>query len=185
MVLFLLIAAAVALFLSAGFRLRDYERWEQTPLDTAYGVDSMVRDRMEKYAPTHTRYLVLGVLLCILCPVPLLLTATLDRGDWPMVVATVALLMMVALGVQRLVLTGIRWESFTILLEIGEHTREKKAENRKNGAVAAIYWGAAVAIYLGWSFFTGSWERTWILWPVAGVSYGVLLSVLRVLRKSQ
>ena len=109
--------------------------------------------------------------------------SALNPADWNMVLAVVALFGMAALDTYQLVQTGIRWETYGIVLETGEHTRERKAENRKNGAVAAIYWGVALVLYLALSFLTGAWDRTWILWPIAGISYGILVSILRVVRK--
>ena len=35
--------------------------------------------------------------------------------------------------------------------------------------VAGIYWTLVTAGYLAWSFWSGEWNRTWIIWPVAGV----------------
>ena len=183
MALIALVALAVSLFLHTGAGLRNYEDWETLPLDTAYGVDGMARDRREKEATLHTRRLILGVGLCVICPTPLFLMMALNPADWPMLLAAAALLVLVALGVRQLVLTGVRWESYDILLETGGHTRDRKRENRKNRTVAAIYWGLATAIYLGWSFLTNDWARTWILWPVAGVSYGVVETLLRAVRK--
>lgn len=70
-----------------------------------------------------------------------------------------------------------------MLLETEEYSRERKKENKRNENVVSIYWGIATAIYLAWSFATGRWDFSWILWPVAGVLYGVVVVVLRMLRK--
>ena len=35
----------------------------------------------------------------------------------------------------------------------------------------------------GWSFFTFSWDRTWIIWPVAGVAYGAVLAIAKALKR--
>ena len=42
------------------------------------------------------------------------------------------------------------------------------------------YWLLAVALYLGWSFASGRWELTWLVWPVAGVLYAALSSILQL-----
>ena len=184
-VLFLLVAAGVAMFIYTGMRLRKYEDWEKMPLDTAYGVDGMIRDRMEKYAPTHTRQLVMGVVLCVLCVVPLFLMQALHPTEWNILTAVAALLAFVAVGVERLVQTGIRWSTFDIVLETGSYTREMKLENRRNGLVAGIYWSAVTAGYLLWSFLSGAWNRTWIVWPIAGICYGILTAILQAVRRSR
>ena len=70
------------------------------------------------------------------------------------------------------------------MLQEGDYTVECKRENRKNEHIASIYWGSAVAVFLAVSFLTNAWDRTWIVWPIAGVSYGVVTAVAQVLRKS-
>ena len=42
--------------------------------------------------------------------------------------------------------------------------------------VAAVYWPVAAAIYLAWSFLSGDWGITWVVWPIAGVLYAGLWS---------
>ena len=64
-----------------------------------------------------------------------------------------------------------------MLLEQGDYTRSAKRSNRK---YAGIYWGLVTAAYLAVSFITNRWDRTWIVWPVAGVLYGVLAEVVKL-----
>ena len=75
------------------------------------------------------------------------------------------------------------WGGYQILLQEGKYPVEQKQDNQKNAPIAEIYWGLTLAIYLAISFLTNAWEKTWIVWPVAGVAYGVVMAVARVLRK--
>src|SRR5699024_3241012 len=50
-------------------------------------------------------------------------------------------------------------------------------------AIAAVYWPVMAAIYLAWSFLTGDWEISWVIWPVAGVLYAGLSSLNVALRR--
>lgn len=185
--LFLLIATAVGIFVHTGLSLRDYEFLEKEPIETVYGVEGMVRERQNRYSAQHTQLLIGGIVLCVLCPVPLFGTLMLlgEENEWAMTLATVGLLVMVGIGVLCIVRTCMNWGTFQMLLEEGEYTRWQKLENRRNSAISGIYWGVVTALYLGYSFVTDDWERSWIIWPVAGVSYGVLVSILRVIRKNQ
>lgn len=185
LILFLMIGSAVGLFIHSALKLQAYEFWEHEPIETAYGVDGMVHERKNSYTSRHNQLLICGIILCVLCPTPLFAALALLGDDWSMTLATVALLVMVGIGVLCIVRTSIVWGSFQLLLEEGDYTREQKQENRRNSAISSIYWGVITAIYLGYSFLTGNWHSSWIIWPVAGVSYGVLVSVLRVLRKNQ
>ena len=64
---------------------------------------------------------------------------------------------------------------YDALLEEGDFSRQAKKRDRDIGGP---YWSIAVALYLLLSFLTGRWDMTWIVWPVAGVLYGVIGSFL-------
>ena len=51
--------------------------------------------------------------------------------------------------------------------------------------VATIYWLLAVAIYLGWSFLTNAWHITWVVWPIAGIMYGVVIAIVNLVTKAE
>lgn len=187
LVLFLMVAFAVGIFIHSGLELQPYEFLEKEPIETAYGVDGMVRERRKNYSSRYHQLLIGGVLLCVLCPTPLFAAMVWfgEDNDWTMAWAVVVLLTMVAVGVYSIVRTYMVWDSFQMLLEEADYTREKKLESRRNSAIAGIYWGVVTALYLGYSFLSGDWGRSWVIWPVAGVCYGVLECVLRMLRNNR
>lgn len=47
--------------------------------------------------------------------------------------------------------------------------------------VASVYWMVITAGFLAYSFITGDWGRSWIIWPVAGVLFGAIMSVMALL----
>ncbi len=181
--LLLIISAAVALFILQDRKLERYAYLEKEPLDLAYGVQGMVEKEQQKYEPIHSRRTVLGVVLCILCVVPLVTLAVYDDGGMLPIVGVDVLLALVAAGVYQLVLTDGIYESFQKLLEEGDYTRKKKQDSRRNEPLAQIYWCVVLAVYLGWSFVTMDWERTWIIWPVAAVLYGAVLGISAIVHK--
>ena len=185
-VLFLCVGAALPLFITSVMRLSKFDALEKQALDTAYGVDGMVRERREQYAPTHTRLLVLGIVLCVLSVLPLfiLLMFGFEDNEFVMGSGAAALLAIVAAGVYMIVRTCVRQAGYNILLQDGDYTPARKAENRRNEPISAIYWALALTIYLAWSFITMQWQTTWIVWPIAGVLYGVVEAVLRLTRKN-
>ena len=92
-------------------------------------------------------------------------------------------LILVAIGVYLLVSTEIVYGGFQRLLEEGDFTRHQKIENKRNDVIDKVYWCTVTAIYLAWSFITMEWEKTWTIWPVAGVFYGAVLGVGSVIKK--
>ena len=181
--LILLVAAGVACILLQAFRLKPYKNWDCQPIETAYGVDGMVKKEQELYRRQHTRLVVLGILLCIFSVLPFFFAMILGREFLSEGICAALLLCLVAAGVLCLIRTGILWSSYEILLETEQYTRTNKQIQQRNEVASNIYWGIVVTLYLAYSFLTGNWGKSWIIWPVAGVLFGVFEAVLHMLRK--
>ena len=185
LVLMLLVGGAVGIFIYYGMKLARYEYIEKDAIETAYGVEGMVRERMERYNPTHLRYMVIGVLLCVLSCVPIFIGMIFDPGDATMLVAVCILLTMIAVGVMLIVRTNIIMEAMKSLLEEGEYSRENKQESKRNETIMGVYWLTATAIFLLISFLTKRWDISWIVWPIAGIGCGILAAVLKMIRSRE
>ena len=185
-VLLMLVAAAVAVFITCAAQVKAYAFLETEPFETAYGVTGMVRERRAAAAPEHTRGKVVGTVLCILSAVPLFIAVCLDGPDLLYVGAVCLLLVLAGVGGAVLVSGGVYWVAMDRLLEEDDYARPRKRQNGVVGAVSAIYWLTATAAYLLWTF--GPWwdaqpQDTWILWAVAGVLYGAVMALVRGIRK--
>ena len=88
-----------------------------------------------------------------------------------------------ACGVFILLKSGICWESTQKLLQEGDYTVEAKAQNKAAGTISGVYWLLVTAGYLAWSFWSGEWNRTWIIWPVAGVLFVAVIGIAAMFRK--
>lgn len=183
-VLLLLVATGVAQFLFYGRQLEAYEYLEHQPVELAYGVKGIVEKRKNAYAPQHTQRLMFGIGLCILAMVPLFISIGLNDSPMAGFVGFLSTLLIVSIGVNILVRTCYINGGFQRLLEEGDYTRAQKLENKRNNALTTIYWCIITAIYLGWSFITMDWGRTWIIWPVAAVFFGAVLGVAKIVRKN-
>ncbi len=184
--LFVLVGCAVALFVTCGLRSSRYEYLEKEPIDTLYGVDGMVRDRREKFRPAYSRQLTVGIVLCVVSALPLFFSILFFEGDsFAHVVAVGALLAIIAVGVMLIVRSSIVWDGFRQLLEEDDYSREAKSTEKRFGWIAGSYWMLVTAGYLAWSFVTGRWDSTWIVWPIAGVLYGAIYGILRALNRRE
>ena len=186
--LILLVGAAVALFVTTGLKGSRFEYLEKEQIETAYGVDGMVKDRREKFRGSFNLRLTIGILLCVLAVIPLFLSLiffgegeTPDKA-FPHVVSIGLLLALAAAGVHLIVHSSMLWGAYQMLLEDGDYSREKKTENKRNETISTVYWCAATAGYLAWSFLTNDWKITWIVWPIAGVLFGLVLAVAKSMR---
>ena len=175
-VLLLMIAIAVIIFVWCGGQRSRFENLSKLPLETAYGVTGMVRQRKQDEQAAHIAAMAIGIGLCVVSAVPVLVCALLREEDEMLMAAgTAVLLVLVAAGVFCIVRTSVRWGGYQTLLEEGDYSREEKALGDKIGA----YWAVVTAGYLAISFLTGRWELTWIVWPVAGCLSPLVRYLLR------
>lgn len=182
--LLLIVAGAVALFVREGMKGKKYEYLESLDIDTEYGVSGMVRERRNAYAETHSRLLIIGIMLCIVSAIPILLmemTHYSNNTDILPIAGTAGLLVLIAIGVRLIVLTCIRQGGYDRLLEEGDYTRINKRAGKYDG----IYWAIATAVYLCWSFVTMRWQLTWIVWPVAGVLFAAYHEIMKAIVRSR
>lgn len=183
-ILLIMIAAAVGMFIREGMRGKKYEYLEKIDIDTEYGVNGMVKERRDAYAETHSRRMIIGVMMCIISAVPLLGTQVSrysNNTDLLPILGVTLLLVMCAAGVKLIVLTCTMQGGFDRLLEEGDYTRL----NKKAGKYDGIYWAIATAVYLCWSFATSRWEVTWIVWPVAGVIFAAYREIMKAIVRTR
>ena len=184
LILMLMIGAAVAVFVTCNLKISPFEYLEKEPVDTLYGVEGMVKDRKEKYRPAYTKLLTIGVVLCVAAVIPLFLAMMFrEEGSYLHIAAIAAILVLAAVGVMLIVRVSVVWGSYQMLLEEGSYTRKEKEETKKYGFIAGIYWCLVTAAFLAWSFTTNDWNRSWIIWPVAGVAYGAIYGIIRALHR--
>lgn len=178
-VLFLFIIAAVGIFVREGMTLKKYDFIESEAIETDYGVDGMARDRMEKFHDSFVKKNIIGILLIVASVLPIFLGMIFSAEDMVIAIAMGFLLALVALGVNFLLRANIYMNGMKALLEEEDFTRENKELKKKIEPFITAYWILMVAIYLGYSLVTNKWDRSWIIWPVAGVSYVLYYLILK------
>ena len=121
----------------------------------------------------------MGVGLCILSPVPLIITALISEAD-VLVLSMVALLLcMIAVGVFMIVRAALVDASYKILLQEGDFDKREKRKSKAVDAASSIYWCLVTGGYLAWSFIAEDWKTTWIVWPVAGVLFVPFITIVK------
>ena len=181
-ILLLLVAVAVSIFIIYGMKNQPYEFLEKENIDTAYGVTGMVREYKERCAAVCSTQIVLGVVLCILSVLPLFGALCVTENELVILLCVCLLMVIVAVGVVFLVLAGMNRGAANMLLQEGDYSREEKKRNRLTSTAAGVYWLLVTAGFLAWSFVTGAWNRTWIVWPVAGVLFPAVMAVVGAIR---
>lgn len=184
-VLLLMVIAAVVLFILNGMKLEKYDYLEKEALNLQYGVQGIVEKRKIEYEPTYRKHITIGVVLCIAGVIPIILAGALGANDFICCCMVAVLLACIAIGVFLFITSGNIIESYKKLLQIDEYSVEKKNENKRLEIVSSIYWYMIIALYLGISFFFHAWNRSWIIWPVAGVLFGAVKGIANILLKKK
>ena len=178
--LFIMIAAAVALFIISGQKSKPYEYLQKEGIDTEYGVSGVVKEKKADYAPKHTILIVVGVMVLILSFLPTIIIDSIAPGtEIAEALSGSLFFVLAAVGVGILVHTGIKISGYHKLLEEESFTREKKASDKGPSPAMTVYWCLATALYLGTSFLTRRWDITWIIWVIAGVLSPVVAIITR------
>ena len=173
-VIIALVAAAVAIFVSCGFRNTPFEFIDREPFETEYGVDGMVREKQKAYRPAYAKYNIVATCLCVLSPIPLFI-GLLTKKEYLIVAALCATILLAGIGAALFTLAGVRWASMCKLLKEGDYAPRDQRRVRVKETVSTAYWLTATAVYLGWSFLTKAWQTTWVVWPIAGILFAVVM----------
>ena len=186
-VLLVMVAAGVALLLTASGKLREFEYLEREPIETDNGAREQALSMQRVVLPICAKRNTIGVVLCILSVLPLFaLMCVPGVPDGYYSLAVCALLLLVGIACLLLVRAGSMRGAVDKLLEQGDYTRENKAKSRFVGAVSAAYWLVVTAVFLFYTFGpngNGQPQYSWFIWAVAGVLYGALMAALSVYRK--
>ena len=185
-VLLVLVAVGVAIFLACAAKAKPYEFLEKEPFETEYGVAGMVRERRKEYAPAYARLNITGTVLCILAAVPLFAAMCVSASGLFYIGAVCLLLAIVSVGCFAFVLGGVNHSAMQALLEEEDYTRENKAKSPVIGAVSGIYWLLVTAVYLFYTFGpmgNGQPKYSWFIWAVAGVLFGAVMLVVKLIAR--
>ncbi|MDD3795902.1 MAG: helix-turn-helix transcriptional regulator [Lachnospiraceae bacterium] len=183
-VLLVLVAGAVASFVWDSMQMEEFKYIEEEDFQLQYGIAGMVEKKQEAFRDVHRKCVVVGVTLCILSVIPLVCLAIIYQEDMAAIMGVAILLLLIACAVFLFVWSETISESYQKLMQEGKYSPEGKRESKRNSPISGIYWSLITAVYLGISFYTMRWDRTWIIWPSAGVLYSVVCGFVSVFRNS-
>lgn len=175
MILIVMVVIGVGILIATSSKMARYDFLEEEVFDIQFGVEGLTLDAKARYKDTHTKGLIFGVSLLILSVIPVLLSSVFDFFS---IAGVPTLLIMVGVGVYILVRVSIRWSSYEKLLQEGEYNPRVKEENDIIGTVAGVYWPLVVAGYLLWSFVGSAWDISWIVFPIAGILFVAIATLL-------
>jgi len=168
----ILAAIGIGLIMKVSMRLKKFEFLEKETFETEYGVTGLVKEKKAVFENRYTTKLIIGITLCILSTVPLFIAIGFgEQENYMQMVSVGAILVILSIGVNFILRAVMKNNSYEQLLEEGEYTRSNKQKENVSGKIGSIYWPIIVAIYLGYSFITNDWGRSWLIWPIAALLF--------------
>ena len=174
--LLVIVAIGVLLILKADKGTSEYSWIENERILPGPGA----REQLKDWAARRSSLMSMmnwGICMCILGVVPLFIGAMF--GDAGAFTGLCALLLLEALGVGMIICSNYFRTVVDAVEGKGDYTPEEIGFRKKYGTWFAVYWLVTVAIYLLWSFWTMDWDRTWIIFPPAGVLFAAVAALLK------
>ena len=175
--LFLMVIIGVMAAISTLKYKRNFEKIEESDFELEYGVESILDEQAEDYKHVFVFRLALSVGMFIFAVLPLIISSFLTDLEWIMILMLSLMIAIIGAGVYILVPAVSKHTAYNRLLGRGDFAPSRRAETKMAEKIGAVYWPLMVAIYLGWSFLTMDWHITWIVWPVAGVSFAAVMGL--------
>ena len=178
-----LVAIAVAMFISCGMKTQKFEYMEKEPINISTEARKLAEAEKNAFVSTYTKYNIIGTVCCILAAVPVIIGSFIS--ELFLLIGVACLLACVGIGVYFFVSAGVLWGAFQRLLEEGDYSRKAKEKNKKLEPIAGIFWLTVTAVFLLINFISDRWDITWVIWPVAGVVFGVVCIIAGIVKKKK
>ncbi|WP_313127168.1 permease prefix domain 1-containing protein [Proteiniclasticum ruminis] len=180
-----MVAIAVGLFILSGVEYGRYDLDKNADFTLDFQAETYLRNEEERNRLSMAIKIIIGVVVCIVSVLPLILLGILDVRDEMLIMAVALLLFLVGSAVFLFVLAGSQQSSMDILLKKGEYSMEARKRSKKAETIGSIYWPLIVLVYLYWSFTSGLWGFTWIIWPLAGLLFAAMVGVTGLISKEE
>ncbi len=174
---FLGVAVAVGRFITGGMSMSRYDRYEKKTLRLDAATLRRYQDVRDAEQGRYIASIVTGVIIIILgFGMGAVSGVLIDQWSAGPALEWLAGLMplIISAGVAVLIIGGMRRGSLDRLTSEGDFDPEKRKENDLIGRIAGPYWMLALVIFLAWSFIGDAWDRSWMVWPIAGVLFALI-----------
>lgn len=198
-ILFLMVALAISLFITYGLKMEKIEKFKNQPVVLDYITKEFVKKEIDNFKISFGKRIAFAVTLCIISVIPIIITGTISDNIFAQCASVSLLLIMVAFAVYIFIVTGMTDSIYKMLLEKESNSTTQPNYNQYNSddynynysyhghhyespltkSIASIYWPVMTIIYLFWSFVYGSWGTSWIIWPIAGILFGIISNICK------
>lgn len=181
--LFLTVACGVSFIIRGGMLLSSYSDFWESRLVFSPQMEERLHSEYEADSARFGKRIACGVVLCILSVLPVVVAGCFDAQDHVIMYCTTAIFLFAATGVFIFVRYGMVHGFYAKLLEAENEDIYIKKEDYDSPWESA-YWCFIVALYLGLSFWTKRWDRTWIVWLAAVALWSLIEAIVKAIKKN-
>lgn len=168
-----LIALAVGLFINSGFGASKFEFIEKEPYNFSYGVEGVIKKNLDQYQPIFKRNIILAITIFILSPAVYVLAINAGVTNN---IPVYLFLILTAIGASLMGYSMIKYSSYRDILKYRDPKIQKK--EGKIGKVSGVLWITAIGVFFIYSFWTGNWQASWIIFVIASFLQVIIAMVL-------
>ncbi|HLQ75532.1 MAG TPA: helix-turn-helix transcriptional regulator [Alloiococcus sp.] len=195
-VLLLMVASGIIIINKYNAKLEEYDYLKEEAFELGYGIKGMVEEKKLAFENKFQKGIMLGISLLIMSAIPLFISLVFadeenlmnmfpsltyenaeSTASLAVIIGVCLLLLLIGSGVSTLIKVGVIKESYEVILQSGDYTVTNKKKNKITGPLNIAYWLIVVAIFLGYSFYTGNWGMSWIIFVIAGVLFPVFVLI--------
>lgn len=164
-----IVLIAVGLFINAGLALSDYN-YLYNEFNLEYGVDGILKKEMADRKRNYRTNLLVSILAIVSGGMLFFLFLLSLENDANIILMQTGLAL-ITFGVAYVIPTTMNQQAYQLLTHAEKFQKEAN-HNKKIDQFASLFWPLITAAYLLYSFATGDWGRSWIIWPIAGLVFG-------------
>ena len=174
---FVFIAAAVASFLIAGAYMKPWKFFKTEPLDFDEEAQEILSDQEQTVNNDNTRRRILAIVMIILSIAPIIIyDCNLTVAMFFVLVGSGVFLFVYNGSKKGLIKQARRAQARAQVVRSRGGKRyvstPKKGKyyysDRNLSTLMPIYWEVVTCFYFGFSFLTGTWPISWLIWVAAG-----------------
>lgn len=164
-----LVALAVGIFINAGFVSSKFDFIEKESYSFSYGVEGIIEKKKAEYEPKLKRNIIVATAIFILAPTVFFL---LENTDVDELVPVYIFLLFISFGAGIAGYAGVKYSSYRDILKYrNPHIQKKEGKMSK---ASGILWMLTIGLYLAYSYSTGNWHISWIIFVIAGFIQGAI-----------
>jgi hypothetical protein len=176
---FIFLVPAVGLFVFYGIKISRYQFLEKGEFYLDKGLRPSLEAEFKQVQETSTIKIVAGTVLCVGSVLVMFIISTFMLYG----VGVSIMLALIGIAVYLFITGGMQRDIYDRFLRKGEYEPKNMKLELIMNTIASVYWPLIVVVYLVWSFMWSAWGISWIIWPIAGLLFGALSAILRIVVK--